>query len=378
MSLVNDFSIILKSLTIIGIPFSTFKEASTKRKLFLFITEIIFLLFALYFAIVGLIRHSPNKYVTYTLTSASVHVILLALRLTISYKRNKIMELIEGISYFSTSICAIKYRSQRRQIFCICFSCFLYTISMHILTLFTLALQPDGGVKLTAAYLFPTYTNLDQYTFISLTSIFQAVYNLVFHCTPGLVFVLVGFILTCISNALKNCVDSMSVSLKDQRMTFSETANCIKLLHGFITLFIKMEETISFIIFLTYAYALISQLNLITLFLEARYTVSTEITQVYIIMTFLVSFIGMCTVTFLATSMENRKSDLRKVIDNTWKKFSTRPQNIMYLLLLKQCDNADFSLTGWGMFKLNKSVLITISGFVVTYGYILLQLSNAA
>lgn len=375
MTLISDFDIIFKLFTFIGIPFCTFKVASTMKKICFMIIEVTFLAFAIYFGCVAVSRHKLNQYITFTVTSAAIHVTLIMLRILISLKRDKILQLVEELSYFSSTH-DVQNSSQRWNILLFCSGCVLYAVFMHIISLVSMAMQKDNGIWLSSTYLLLFGLELDHTFFVS-ASIFSFIYTLIFHCTPLLIFILMGFLFKYLYISFDTCLIILSKYLDDPEVTYDDISRCIRILHAFTVLFSSSVKRKSFIVFLLYAYVFISQLNLITLFISLGGTINSKITISFIIVCILTTFLEISYITFAATSVQCYKTRLKDSIDNLYKNSVIRSQSVLYLVLLKYADNCDYSITAWGMFKLNKGLLITMYGVIVTYGYLLLQLTIA-
>lgn len=374
MTLISDFDVIFKLFTFIGIPFWTFKEGSMMKKICFMIIEATFLAFAIYFGCVAVSRHTLNQYFTFTVTSAAIHVTLVVLRIIISLKRNKISQLVEELSYFSSTGCDVKNSSQKWNILLFCSGCILYAVFMHIISLVSMSMQKDNGIWLSSTYLLLFDLELD-HTFFVLTSIFSFIYTLTFHCTPLLIFILMGFLLKYLYISFDACLTLLSKYLDDPKVTYDDISRCVRILHVFTALFSSTAKGISFIVFLLYTYIFISQLNLITLFISLRCTINSKITIIFLTVCILTTFFEISCITFAATSVQCCKTKLKNSIDNSYKNSIIRSQSALYLLLLKYADNCDYSITAWGMFKLNKGMLITMYGVIVTYGYLLIQLT---
>lgn len=374
MTLISDFDIILKLFTFVGIPFSTFKVASTMKKICFMIIEATFLAFAIYFGCVAVSRYKFNEYITFTVTSAAIHVTLVMLRIIISLKRDKILQLVEELSCFSSTGGDARNSPQKWNILLFSSGCILYAIFMHIISLVSMAMQKDKGIWLSSTYLLLFDLELDHMFFV-LTSIFSFMYTLTFHLTPLLIFVLMGFLFRYLYISFDTCLTLLSKYLEDPKLTYDDIIRCVRILHVFTVLFSSTVKRISFIVFLLYAYVFISQLNLITLFISLSGTINSKITISFLIVCILTTFFEISCITFAATSVQCCKTKLKDSIGNLYKNSVIRSQSALYLLLLKYADNCDYSITAWGMFKLNKGMLITMYGVIVTYGYLLLQLT---
>lgn len=374
MTLISDFDIILKLFTFVGIPFSTFKVASTMKKICCMIIEATFLAFAIYFGCVAVSRYKFNEYITFTVTSAAIHVTLVMLRIIISLKRDKILQLVEELSCFSSTGGDARNSPQKWNILLFSSGCILYAIFMHIISLVSMAMQKDKGIWLSSTYLLLFDLELDHMFFV-LTSIFSFMYTLTFHLTPLLIFVLMGFLFRYLYISFDTCLTLLSKYLDDPKLTYDDITRCVRILHVFTVLFSSTVKRISFIVFLLYAYVFISQLNLITLFISLSGTINSKITISFLIVCILTTFFEISCITFAATSVQCCKTKLKDSIGNLYKNSVIRSQSALYLLLLKYADNCDYSITAWGMFKLNKGMLITMYGVIVTYGYLLLQLT---
>lgn len=372
---VSDFNIIFKCFSFVGIPFNTFKGTSFPAKVFLVILEAFFMTCAIYFTVVAITRNAPNRYYTYTLTSVSVHFIQIALRVIVCYKRNRIMQLVEELSYFAIYICKAKKPSLKKCIVLFCATCFLYGLYMHISGLIAMSLQRDDGRQLCSAYLFLFDVELEKYLFITACSLLHTIFVLTFPCMSFMMFILVGFLLKYLCIAFESCLVTISKVLNDQKMTHDDIVRCFKLLQQFNRIFGKTIQTVSFIIFLLFAFAFVSQLNLITLVLSIKNVINAKITRSYVVISILATFLGVSCITFTATSVQQCKFKLKMMIEKSYKNFLSRFQHPLYLLLLKYNEISESSITAWCMFKLHKGILVAIYGIIITYGYLLLQLS---
>lgn len=338
------------------------------------IIEATFLAFAIYFGCVAVSRYKFNEYITFTVTSAAIHVTLVMLRIIISLKRDKILQLVEELSCFSSTGGDVRNSPQKWNILLFSSGCILYAIFMHIISLVSMAMQKDKGIWLSSTYLLLFDLELDHMFFV-LTSIFSFMYTLTFHLTPLLIFVLMGFLFRYLYISFDTCLTLLSKYLDDPKLTYDDITKCVRILHVFTVLFSSTVKRISFIVFLLYAYVFISQLNLITLFISLSGTINSKITISFLIVCILTTFFEISCITFAATSVQCCKTKLKDSIGNLYKNSVIRSQSALYLLLLKYADNCDYSITAWGMFKLNKGMLITMYGVIVTYGYLLLQLT---
>lgn len=262
MTLLSDFDIIFKLFTFVGIPFCTFKVASTRKKICFMIIEATFLAFAIYFGYVAISRHKFNQYITFTVTSAAIHVTLVMLRIIISLKRDKISQLVEELSCFSSTCNNVQTSPQKWNILLFCSGCILYAVFMHMISLVSMAIQKDKGVWLSSTYLLLFDLEPDHKFFI-LASIFSFIYTLTFHCTPLLIFILMGFLFKYLYISFETCLTVLSKYLDDPKITYDDVSRCVRILHVFTVLFSSTVKRISLIVFLLYAYVFISQLNLI-------------------------------------------------------------------------------------------------------------------
>lgn len=368
----SDFIPILMSFRAVGLRFpyeSRKRRWDFLRNAMLFSVEMLFVSFAAYMLLHSLF--SPQIPVSMKLTTVSSQMTLLCLRLTIFFKKRQILDVINSLENLALRA---KAKMLRKKVIVACVLCFAAPslLSLAIIVYFF----QDRTLQLQAAqqYFFNRTTPEDQATLMVIISVSQTFYTLHLFIFPGLTLNLLMFLYLKYAQVFKSILSKIRTSLEDG-VTTPHGAKVLSLLTTGTRNYCKIEDAISVITFLAYVLTFVNFIGLIPLLSSGYFSEFETIKNIMSLYIFGWTTFWFCVVTLCGSKTCRIGDDVRGLTRDLLHDFtcadSNQKKDLLRLLLFCECIKFDLCFTGWGMFRVDRKLILTTVGVIVTYGMLL-------
>lgn len=376
----SEMDLLFEVFNLIGIPFykTNFNDGFFTKllkiciKLFL---EIFFILFGVYNVIMCIFLFAPDN-VFFRLTSVGMGLSAFILRISVNYKKCQIVKLISDMQTFITCNQIKPYVCKKRRIALGCF----FNVSIPLSGSFLFMTLLLRNVEEMKEDLRPNWVQFCPHNSIC-TDIMRLLlnfsYTIYFYITPTLCMTLFYFIYTTFENifeqTLMETFHSLSLNVSQQKI-----AKAIHLISKATRVHKQIEQVISFSIFMLYVIVFVNFLNLVAVNLTEYSDMQTKFRTAGCIIVFIWT-----TSCFFKLTMTGSK--LVKICKR-WRLLKLEllskcvPQkleqqdNLMFLMLFLDVSKIDLAFTGWGMFKLDRTLLLTMTEVIISYSVLIITI----
>lgn len=377
-SIEKEFEIIEKFFWITGIVFNRSKIVCSVYIFFLIMFDILFSLLNIYFIVANFYMaatssmHSPG----YRFINAFANCSSLCVRFVIIFKRRHIRKCIEIISRLGEETLPLKeLRSKTRYIFVCCTSAVLLPLAQMIFGIIANNVSNSYN-KYETLYFFGMAPPKNSKLWIHGVAIIVRIMHILFcRSLPLLAVILCTFVFSWLKDINKNFL----TRLKDNIDRSSST----KLFSDFTTFYRRItkiseqaEKSLSLISFLLYGYILSCTFS-VTSFLVTNHG-GTDVTAViYQLITLVEIVVCFIILSMRAANVNESAVEVKNIIHTLpSKQIDYNPSLTATLLQLANNFGSEICMTGWGLFIINRSFILTTVGVVVSYGVILFQIGK--
>lgn len=376
MNAQDEFSIIFNSLKFIGINVFQKKyryKQTFIRKLKRFMSqfyEFFYVLFGVYMVFVSIFSLSYDTPIL-KLTSATLHIILLLLRLSLIFKKSRLRKILQKLRNFASHRQNVPGNSTAKKLATLaCGLCFGVPVVLSVSVIAIVLRNPDRHKDLNN---FNRNGTQDPNFVLNVMFVgMQTAYTIVFLVFPGVVMTLLSFMYLSYIKSVKR---HFLFEKKKLLSNFSQQAvsECLNVLMVAKKIHRDMEEALSLTAFLAYVLTFGNILNLVCVFATNFMSSMQTLRNVYTISVFIwtVSWFVVMTIcgsraTGLGYFLKDVAQDIvaRSLCDQSRKS----SKDLMHLQLFDAFSKVELCFTAWGMFRVNKRLLLTTSGLLVTYG----------
>lgn len=374
MKLVTDFDFLLNTFIIIGIPLygdtrNEIKNLKSVAKLGLkIITELLFTSFATYI-VLNCIFGFPERNPLFRLTSSAMSIIILILRMHVSMNRTHLRRMIYDLQSMIRMHQTKPYASKKRQLALVCFLSIAFPLSVSfVCVLLMLQHYEEIRYSLKPGVFQPQHPT----SVLAMLLIFSTAYTLHFFVIPTLFMTLFHFVYATFEDALKQVIQESSRRLTtsssfeaDVQVTLSAIAKASRVHQS-------IEDVLSPGVFMLYILVFANFLNLVT----ANAAGLTE--SLVVVRSLACAFVFAWTCgCFVRLTLRGSRlpetcalwTSLRRDVASS--RLLRRQEETLPLLMLGSVDRLEMSFTGWGMFQLERGLLLSMVGVVVSYGVLI-------
>ncbi|GFS56934.1 uncharacterized protein NPIL_395641 [Nephila pilipes] len=371
MNIPEEFRVILKYFPFTGTFFSNPKTENYETNLFdkatKLIVEIIFILYAIYI-IYSSIYLGPYASKTLRVTSVIINIILLLLRLSVVSNKSRILKTLSKMRAFETMNFGRQIRSSlwKYAVFA-CGLCFFFPMSV--------------AASSTALIL----NNIDKYDFVmvshnSTTASFilftiiltghQVMYMINFYVFPGLVMTLICFVYVSYVSTFQKHLDAMRIGLL-KRFSGGEMSRALAVFTQARKVHQDIEKSVSFVTFLAYVIIFGNTLHLVCASVSNYLSQEGSMRDAYSITIFSWTALWLIVLTMCGSRVTGTEVFIKNMSQEISSVKPEGPQRLMCLNFFNSCSGFNMRFSGWKMFNVDKKLILTISGVLVTYGVLL-------
>ncbi|KAF8789661.1 hypothetical protein HNY73_007585 [Argiope bruennichi] len=371
MTLSTDIKVLIRSFNIIGIPFNANRkyDASSSRKvskrILYFLLELTFFLFDAF----NVLRRTlwiSNENIFYVLTTSATSLSIMALRLSIAFKRKEIISLVFLLQNFTDNYQIKKYTSRKKELDILCYLNLIIPPAFG--TIFVVFFHEQFD-ELRDEYMLDYCSRYSVREKIYII-LFTFAYSIHFYVTSLLCMTLFIAIFNSYADALRQMLTEtyrrlrVDISLKNIAYA-SEMILKAQKVHQ------RIEDVLSFSILIAYLLVFVNFLNLVSISVSDFAHHSLQVRAIA------------CSVIFCWTTASFVKLTLAgsRLVDacEMWKHYQKdivrhcsrikfkREEELAYLLMFLEESKIDLAFTGWGIFRLERSLLLTIAEAIVSY-----------
>ncbi|KAG8189099.1 hypothetical protein JTE90_028642 [Oedothorax gibbosus] len=299
------------------------------------------------------------------------------MRVSLYCKKSSIIKVLKALKRFEDSQQNKDIQSSRR---CVILACSLSVGIPIILIVITLPIVLSDIEKHgKQSYLNPTFSlypskSLFRITFTALQTI-NTLHVFVF---PAMTMILFGFIYSSFVRICFRHIYNIRANLR-QDLSKNTVLSSLKTLETAQTVHRQIEEAISFIIVFVYALTFGNVLNLVGV-VSSDYMANIKVARnVYLIVVFLWTTICFVILTLCGSLVDPLWKVSRFLKDTALEVVATSPidsrvvgaKELIYAQMFYAASNMELNFTAWGMFQIEKKLLLTTAGVMVTYGVLL-------
>lgn len=364
------------SFGLIGIPFYIhqrfLKFPCYIRVVLKVLAELFFTLFVLYSILsTNFYFNSVNPLVVISKSMMSVSILIL--RLTILYKREQILELIACLHKFLQTYQKKPYASNKKILALTCMiNVCVPLVGTTIITIFFIKDYDD---------MVPVHLRLCFGGFIcERLSVF--IINIIhsLHCfvTPSVCMTLFIFLYNTYQDALEQMLAESALSLNSS-LSLDNLYQTIGIVSKAVKLHKKIESVLSLSIFAIYVLVFVNFLNVMLVCL----TYSDHPQSLFRLAGYCIIFLWTLSSFFKLTLTGSRLIEIcekwrmqqQEIVQNCATQRSKTDSNLLaQLLVFLDVSRLDLSFTGWGMFRLDRSLILTMTEVIVSYSVLIATL----
>ncbi|GIX89290.1 uncharacterized protein CEXT_581441 [Caerostris extrusa] len=148
---------------------------------------------------------------------------------------------------------------------------------------------------------------------------------------------------------------------------------------------VEMDDVLSPCVLLLYGLMVSGQFYTLTVLISKDTESSSLTTGLQNVIVFLLTTVAFLVITLIASKVtevaENIKRSLYKLADNivnSSSQLAINEKNVAnsYLILIAILNGSQLSFTGWKMFNINRSFILTTMGVMISYGVIIVQIGH--
>lgn len=370
----EDLKIILNFFIFAGIPFFEKSKSNTKRVIINTIMtialEIIINMFGLYTLVISFF-YNPFNSIIAKLMALFVNVSIISLRFLFSFDRSRILRLMDRIQCFLTSHRGY-YKTVKNYVLLFCCLSISMPTAANMFYSFQIVKNYDRYRQDYHMYIF-NITFMNELSRMYLILFLQIVFMIHFFVVPSLCMILLSFIYFIYGEILQRTMLDIRKKLKvsSQEKTIKM---CIQILQDVLEIHQEIENVFSFKTFLAYILWLVNFFHLVCI-MKFRLTDNKPEFIVHVILVFswtLIWFGGLI-LAGAKVADENifNHHFRRKIILYSLNTGKCQQRSLLHLLMFLDCTKTEINFTVWGMLKLNKELLFTTVGVIISYSVLI-------
>lgn len=376
----REFQVIEKFFWITGIIFTRSKAFCNVQGFFIACLDTVISLFYMYLTVATFYlaaTGSPHASAGHAIINAISNFSGICVRFVLLLKRRPIRKCIDVISKLDKDVLGLKESKKMRQYL---FWCCSFTILIPLLQMFFEMIIGDplnGSKKYETLYLFgiPMPKQYDLWVRV-LVILVRSASVVLCKSVPFLTVILFTFVFTRLRDINQNFITRLraNVDMSSPTKLFTDYT----IFYGRITKTVEqVEKSLSLISFFLYGYIL-SCVFSVTSYLVTKPHGARDVSAIVYQMVTLVEIVScFIFISMRAASVNESAVEVKNIIHTLpSRQFDLNPNLTATLLQLANNFANEVCMTGWGLFVINRSFILTTAGVVVSYGVILVQLGK--
>ncbi|GIY57931.1 uncharacterized protein CDAR_451561 [Caerostris darwini] len=293
----------------------------------------------------------------------------MTLRISLALKRKQIVDLVLELQKFIENYQVKPYVSRKREIDILCYTNLFFPPVIGILFVMCFF---DNFEEIREEFKpdvleYCTQHSLEERILILL---FTFAYTLHFYVTSLLCITMFITIFEVYENALKQMLME-TYKLLRKNISLRNLANASELILEAQKMHQKIEDVLSFSIFLAYVLVFVNFLNLVSVNTMTTTSPSIQFRAVACTLIFFWTTSSFIKLTLTGSKLidicDLWKFLQKEIVRNCSRRRIKNQDQLTYFLLFLEESNVDLAFTGWGIFRLDRSLLLTISEALVSY-----------
>ncbi|KAG8189097.1 hypothetical protein JTE90_028640 [Oedothorax gibbosus] len=372
MNIQDEFSVILYALRFAGFNASEKNyrlELTLKEKLrnyILYIYEVVSILFAIILIFTSIFSLTYDTPII-KFTSASLHVILFLIRLSLFLKRSQLRKTLRKLRIFARNGCTRSiYRNYAL------FACSVSFVIPLIVAISATVVVLGNSTEHKDITLIGDETGYSYNIYMIGFVTTQILYTVNFLVFPGLVMTFLSFMYLSYIDAVKRHFEAELLNIL-RNFSHEAISKCLNIFMVANRIHRDMEKSLSLTAFLTYVLTFGNILNIVCIFAVNFLSNMQTLRSLYTNSVFIWTISWFVFLTICGSRATELGYFLKNIVQEVATKSLRYPpvkssRDLMYLQLFDACSKLNLNFTAWGMFRLNKRLLLTTSGVLVTYG----------
>lgn len=369
MKMRSDFSPLLTTFTAVGLHFldksGHFRCKILVKRALIFLSEVLFFLFAL-FTLFHSIKFNKIP-MNYKFANICSQVALIILRISMLYKRNVILRVIKSLEIVSRRSKITK--SLRKYVIASCAFCFIFPLIMSVSMIILFSKGANIQKQVMEQY-FSNQTVPESTPFLNgLMFVNHVLYSLNFFVFPGLTLNLLIFLYLKYVQIFREMFVMLRGALNQN---ISQCMNFLTVLTNATEIYHEIENAVSFVTFIAYVMTFINFIGLIPLLSSEFLSEFEDVKETISIYIFLWTAFWFFVVTWCGAKMSEIRDDVKHFIQDVIVNFVLgcfqQNKDLLMLLLFVECAKFDLCFSGWQMFNVDRNLILTTVGVIVTYG----------
>lgn len=381
MGFQSEMDLLFEVFNLIGIPFykttnlnNGFITQLLKISIKLFL-ESFFILFGVYSLITCIFLYFPENYF-FRLTSVAMSLSTFILRLSVIYKKSEIVKLISELQTFIICNQSKPYVCKKRGVALGCFLNVSIPLSGSFLFM-TLLLRNVKELKEDMRPNWLQYCGQNSICIEIMPLLLNVAYTIYFYITPTLCMTLFYFIYTTFEDifeqALLETFHMLSLNVSQQKI-----AKAIHFISKATKVHQQIEKVISFSIFMLYVIVFVNFLNLVAVNLMEYSDMQAKFRTAGCIIVFIWTTSCFFKLTMTGSKLVKICNGWRllklDLISNCTEQSFKQQDKWMFLLLFLDVSKIDLAFTGWGMFRLDRTLLLTMTEVIISYSVLIITI----
>lgn len=303
----------------------------------------------------------------YKFANICSQVALIILRISMLYKRNVILRAIKSLEIVCRRSKITK--SLRKYVIASCAFCFICPLVMVVSI--TILFYKDMNIqKEIMQQYFSNQTIPESRPVLrGLIIVNNILYSLHFFVFPGLTLNLLIFLYLKYVQTFREMFVMLRGTLNQN---ISQCMNFLTVLTNATEIYHEIENAVSFVTFLAYVMTFINFISLIPLLSSEFVSGFEDIKDTMSVYIFLWTTLWFFAVTWCGAKMSEMRDDVRHFIQDVIVNFVLecfqQNKDLLMLLLFVECAKCDLCFSGWQMFNVDRKLILTTVGVIVTYG----------
>jgi hypothetical protein len=387
--IVKDFDILLKILLAAGLSFAPLNGKKRKTKFLSKFTEVAINVLALFVVLVN-IFFWQRRYSSVTLHFSTFLTIFfaLAVRFALFLNRGQIPRMIRHLIYLYEDITRKKpYKSLKIPILIGCVTTLFLTMTASILDGYRI--HGDRAKGEHSIYFLIPLNDTDGRYQKWMHTMFMLLVPIKMYFAYGVSVVILIF-----CSSIYTVVKRIVYAFHDQIKQHNRESQILLLTNDMLSAYLnyynriiqsvsEIDKVLSPCVLLLYGLMVSGQFYTLTVLISKDTEVTSVTTGLHNFLVFLLTTVAFLVVTLTASKVTEISEDIKISLQKLSEKVTSKDEissgnsiNNTYLILLAILNGTHLSFTGWKMFNINRSFILTTMGVMISYGVIIVQIGR--
>ncbi|GFS60600.1 uncharacterized protein NPIL_116771 [Nephila pilipes] len=314
------------------------------------------------------ITYGDEYKTTFKITTTTINVILLLLRVSLLVKKNAILR---ALSKFH----ALGHWNKSRSLLwkyamLTCGLCFLLPVAMITSTTIEMLNNYDKYAPYLGLENRNSPCKADAFCSISIIA-HVTMYEIHYVVFPELLVALLSFVYLLFSKTFQQHLDELRLRLLEN-FSKKEISRTLLVFKAAKKIHLNIETAVSFLSFLAYALTFGNIFQVVSSIVTGFATDTGILQMTYSYITFIWSVVWFLALTMCGTEIRKievfLKNMAQDMITKNFDKKLDAQSDLEYMNLFNAYSDLDLRFTGWGIFEVDKKLILTTTGILVTYG----------